>query len=161
MSIRVSFQHCLCALCTVLIGTWSQSGFAGLGGLPLAQTGSATVTLKEVRPVFPDSSLKFTLHSVVLQTGTIVQEWVSSQGQVFSVRWQGPTVPDLGMVLGTQMASFRAQSKKLKSSGVRGAVSFQTDDLVALSTGHARDFHGYAYLQSLVPAGVDVLGLVK
>jgi hypothetical protein len=81
-----------------------------------------------------------------------VREYVASNGMVFGVAWEGPTLPDLKTVLGASFDEYVAAGAKRRGTPL--AVS--SSDLVVYSGGHLRAFSGHAYLPQAVPAGVDV-----
>lgn len=99
----------------------------------------------------------YTVHEIPTSSGTVVREFVATDGRVFAVVWSGPTVPDLRQLLGENFAAYTAP----QASGPRTHVhrTITRGDLVVQSSGHMRAFSGRAYLASLVPAGVAIDGL--
>lgn len=89
---------------------------------------------------------------MTLPSGTLVREYVASNGIVFGVAWEGPTLPDLKTVLGASFDEYVAAGATRRGTPL--AVSSR--DLVVYSGGHLRAFSGHAYLPQAVPAGVDV-----
>ena len=87
-----------------------------------------------------------------------VREYVTRTGQVFAVTWRGPLLPNLQQLLGSYYARFQAAAVAAHqaSPGIHRQLSLVRPDLVLLSAGRMRDFHGVAYLPALVPAGVSV-----
>jgi hypothetical protein len=94
----------------------------------------------------------YSVHLMTLPSGTLVREYVASNGMVFGVAWEGPTLPDLKTVLGASFDEYVAAGAKRRGTPL--AVS--SSDLVVYSGGHLRAFSGHAYLPQAVPAGVDV-----
>lgn len=95
---------------------------------------------------------KYFVHEIRLPSGTTVREYVSPQGQVFAVAWQGPLMPDLRQLLGSRFDSYVSAAK---SSRVRrSAVLVEQPDLVVHSKGRMRAFSGAAYLPQSLPADV-------
>ena len=92
----------------------------------------------------------YSVHAITLPSGTLVREYVTANGIVFGVAWEGPTLPDLKTVLGTSFDTYVAASAAQRNTplAVSGA------DLVVYSGGHLRAFSGYAYLPRALPAGV-------
>jgi len=81
--------------------------------------------------------------------GIRVKEYLSPAGEVFGVSWQGPTPPDLRALLG---AHFGELQEALKTGHrPRRAVVIRTERMVIEMAGHARSFHGRAYLPALLP----------
>ncbi|WP_111931952.1 DUF2844 domain-containing protein [Paraburkholderia bryophila] len=94
----------------------------------------------------------YSVHLITMPSGTQVREYVASNGVVFGVAWQGPTLPDLKSMLGTSFDTYVAATATRRGTPL--AVS--SSDLVVYSGGHLRAFAGHAYLPQAVPAGVDV-----
>jgi hypothetical protein len=98
----------------------------------------------------------YTLHEVQSPVGTIVREFVSSNGTVFGVAWQGPWMPDLQQLLGSSFGSYtQAMASARRARKGHGPVLIQHGDLVVQTSGHARAFSGRVYITHLVPQGVS------
>ena len=99
----------------------------------------------------------YTIHEIQTPTGTTVREYVSGQGTVFGVAWQGPFIPDLQQLLGTYFQQYSAgvQAHKAKYVG-RRPLSIQQPGLVVQTGGHMRAYFGRAYVPELVPQGVTI-----
>lgn len=96
----------------------------------------------------------YTLHETLLESGTVVREYASADGQVFAVTWRGPVLPDLSLLLGEHFKTFTKEAQRARGAGRRGsALSVQRDGLVARSGGRMRNFSGYAYAPAWVPGG--------
>ena len=97
----------------------------------------------------------YSVHEMQSTAGTTVREYVSPQGKVFGVSWQGPVRPDLQQLLGSyyQRAVQIVQSGTLQRSG-RHPFSVSEPDLVVQMGGHPRAFSGRAYVPNLVPSDV-------
>ena len=96
---------------------------------------------------------RYTTHELKAASGTTVREYVSPAGTVFGVAWQGPTQPDLRQLLGTHFDEYAAAVATRKTR--RTPVLIELPTLVVQSSGHMRDFHGRAYVPSLLPANVS------
>ncbi|MEO8048912.1 MAG: DUF2844 domain-containing protein [Acidobacteriota bacterium] len=94
----------------------------------------------------------YTVHEITRDDGTLIREYVTPAGKVFGVSWTGPTIADLSQLLGTYNTEF--QNALRSKRGRRKAAVVRNSDLVVESTGHTRDFHGRAYLNSMLPSGV-------
>jgi hypothetical protein len=65
---------------------------------------------------------QYEMHELASPSGTIVREYVSPEGRVFGVAWQGPWLPDLRQLLG---GSFNRWVRAVSSPrAVRGPVFF-------------------------------------
>lgn len=98
------------------------------------------------------SASQYTVHEIQTTSGTVIREYVSAQGQVFAVAWQGPFMPDLQQILGSYFAEYEAAARSKRAG--RGPVLVQQPGLVVHSGGRMRAFFGRAYIPQLLPAGV-------
>jgi hypothetical protein len=96
----------------------------------------------------------YKVHQLTTANGTIVREYVSPQGLVFGVTWQGHFMPNLQQLLGSYMTDL--QQGQRTQVVRRRAVTIQTDDFVFSSVGHLGFFRGRVYVPSLVPSNVTV-----
>jgi hypothetical protein len=94
----------------------------------------------------------YEIHEIQSPQGVKVREFVSPNGTVFGVAWQGPWTPDLHQLLGQYFDQYvkAAQSKKT----ARGPVSIQLPGLVVERGGHPRSFVGRAFVPEMIPQGV-------
>ena len=95
----------------------------------------------------------FSVHEIRVPDGTTVTEYASPDGVVFGVSWRGPFVPDLARLLGSSFPEYQAASRSPVRQ--RHPVRVRTDGLVVELGGHARAFHGRAYLPRELPEGVS------
>lgn len=143
------------AICSIPAG-------AALGGLPLGQSDAAHKFVRAQEPAMPGSNSSYTVQTVTLANKTTVTEFATPAGKVFALRWSGPALPDYGLILGASIDRFQQQVRVLRAAGRRGGpVDIRDQGLVVVSTGHAGSYQGYAYLESLVPATVDVAKLLN
>jgi len=98
----------------------------------------------------------FTLHEIKGAAGTVVREYVSPDGEVFGVAWQGPAIPNFQQILGNYFQTFSgaAQAQRAAHRG-RGPLYIQQPGLVVESTGHMRTFSGRAFDPGKLPQGVS------
>jgi Protein of unknown function (DUF2844) len=95
----------------------------------------------------------YDLHEITAPTGVRVREFVSPQGRVFGVAWDGPVLPDMQQVLGEYYADYiRAAQEPTRAHGQPLVV--RTPNVVIYSGGHMRSMHGSAYVPQLMPANV-------
>jgi len=103
----------------------------------------------------------YVMHEITSSTGTVVREFVSPQGAVFGVAWEGQFPPDLQQLLGPyyeqaqQVQASAQQTDSQQPRRRRGPIVIDTPGLVLYETGHARNFRGQAYIPQLVPQGVQ------
>lgn len=92
-----------------------------------------------------------------LPNSTRVTEFMDRSGTVFAVTWEGPVLPDLPALLGRYFVQFSTEVTQMGPASRRaGVLNLRSGDLVVHSEGRMRRFSGYAYVQSLVPAGLDL-----
>lgn len=97
----------------------------------------------------------YVTHEITVPTGQVVREFVSSDGTVFGVAWEGPFQPDLQQLLGSYFETMKQAVAAQQRHG-HGPISIETSGFVYQQGGHSRNFHGRAYLPAAVPQGVDV-----
>lgn len=102
---------------------------------------------------------QYDLHEINTVSGTRVHEYVTRQGTVFAVTWQGPLPPDLHQLFGDYYQRYQAAAASHVRPGMHRQLNIAGPDLVVQSTARLRAFGGMAYIPSLVPAGVAVAAL--
>ena len=148
---RLSFIARAAAILPLLLMLSSPPVAAALGG-KVASIEADQAHMKATRHV--TSALQYTVHEIQSSSGTLVKEYVSAQGLVFAVAWQGPLMPDLQQVLGSHFDDYMAAAKSRRAG--RGPVHVRQPGLVVQSGGHMRAFSGRAYIPQLLPAEVTV-----
>ena len=97
----------------------------------------------------------YAVHEIKDKYGVTVREYVSPQGKVFGVAWQGPFLPDMQQVLGayTHQYSAALQQDHAKNRG-RHPLNIHQPGLVIETGGHMRAYYGRVYVPQMVPAAV-------
>jgi hypothetical protein len=99
---------------------------------------------------------RFAVHQLQAPNGTTVREYVSSTGTVFAVSWEGPWMPDLRQVLGRYFDAYQRTVPAVRSARrSHGPMTFRAGDLVVQVGGHPRAFAGRAYIERLMPQGLQ------
>jgi len=96
----------------------------------------------------------YKLHQITSPTGAVVTEYVSPEGKVFGVSWRAPVIPNLEQLLGSYITPVR-QASQAQTRRRGGPFIVRAGDLVFVSGGHMRGFHGSAYVPSLLPKNVS------
>jgi hypothetical protein len=98
----------------------------------------------------------YAVHEIKDTHGTMLREYVSPEGRVFGVAWQGPFMPDLHQVLGAYLPQFSAavQEDHAKRPG-RHPLNIKQPGLVVETSGHMRAYYGRAYVPEMVPQAVN------
>ncbi|WP_250528665.1 DUF2844 domain-containing protein [Caballeronia sp. ATUFL_F1_KS4A] len=141
--------------------------YAVLGGQPMAAPQGATAessTAAVARAAVASgassasttSASNYTVRTTTLASGTVINEYLSTEGVVFGIAWHGPRMPDLASLLGSNFPQYQQGLKAQRAArGGRGPVSVQDSGLVVDSGGHMGSFAGSAYLPQSLPAGVS------
>jgi len=96
----------------------------------------------------------YKVHQLTAPSGTIVREYVSPQGVVFGVTWQGHYMPNMQQLLGSYFTNLHTASpSQTQVRHLRGLI-VKTDEFVFVNGGHMRFWKGRAYVPSLVPSNV-------
>lgn len=134
---------------SILLLLAAAPAFGGLGGAatPIVTDRSDMVVVRRAVP-----ARSYSVQEIKTGDGTVVREYVSAEGKVFGVAWNGPIMPDLKQLFGDYFPTF--QSEAQARGPARGPLKINRSDLVIQSGGHMRAFSGRAYLPQLLPAGV-------
>jgi hypothetical protein len=102
----------------------------------------------------------YSVHELTASTGTVVREFVSAEGTVFAVAWQGPFMPNLRQLLGDYYEPFSqaAQAKQAHRPG-RRPMLVRGPGFVVESGGRMRALFGRAYLPDRLPARLNEEGI--
>ena len=96
----------------------------------------------------------YTVRETTLGSGTVVREYLASNGAVFALSWRGPVVPDLSDLLGPYFPQLVDGARVTQLiHGVRAPVAVDADNLVVHTGGHMGAFSGQAWLPQALPAG--------
>ena len=133
----------------VFVSIWLSAGhvWAGLGGEAPSVVGDQLRMHGQLRTMANDG---YSVQQIEAADGTVVREYVSSEGMVFGVAWQGPKLPDLSALLGEYFPRYQAALPVPVHR--RTPVSVHTDGLIVEIDGQMRAFHGRAYLPNLMPS---------
>jgi hypothetical protein len=86
--------------------------------------------------------------------GTAVREYVSPNGIVFAIAWNGIRHPDLTPLLGSYARPYSEALQKAPCPPGARHLSLKADGVVVQKWGHVRSLHGRAYVPDLIPPGV-------
>jgi hypothetical protein len=134
-------------LATVVAGSVTLPAVAGLGG-DAASVDADVAKMKGQARATPIAG--YTMSEITLPSGTVVHEFISSEGKVFAVSWRGMAVPDLSQTLGTYFAEYKAAATATPHASHHN-LTVQQPDLVVRTGGHMRNWYGQAYVLSLLP----------
>ena len=126
-------------------------------GLGQAGTSVQTDAVRLKGSIKATQYIGYEVQEIQMPSGTLVREFVATNGTVFAVAWNGPTVPNLRQTLGQYFNNFVAAAQAKHVS--HRHLEIQQSDLVVQASGHMRAFSGRAYLPQAVPAGVSIQDL--
>jgi len=177
-----SFVRRACVFGTALavtIGAAPRFACADLGGAPTLSAASAHTALKAVTTDVSTATsssttaaatatantatttTSYTVRTATLASGTEEREYVSVDGVVFGVAWNGPSAPDFKALFGTSaFANYANGLQAASASGGRrgragGPVTVTTSGLIVQMGGHQRALYGRAYMPDLLPSGLS------
>jgi hypothetical protein len=122
---------------------------AALGG-DLASIAHDHESLRANVTVTP--TVSYDLHELTTASGTRVREYADRSGKVFAVTWQGPSLPDLGQLLGGYAERYATAVRAHRGS--HHVLTLSEPDLAISVVKLPRGFSGQAYLPGAMPAGV-------
>jgi hypothetical protein len=86
--------------------------------------------------------------------GTALREYVSPDGIVFAIAWNGIRHPDLTALLGSYSGPYNKALQKTPCQPGARHLSLKADGVVVQKWGHVRNLQGRAYVPDLIPPGV-------
>jgi hypothetical protein len=97
----------------------------------------------------------YTVHTI--ESGAaVIREYVSAQGIVFAIAWEGMRTPNLTTLLGSYAEQYEAAlANTPRTPGVKH-LSVKGDDVVVERWGQVGDLQGRAYAPSLIPTDVSI-----
>ena len=97
---------------------------------------------------------KFTTQALESDSGKVT-EYVSPEGRVFAITWQGLDHPDLSLLLGSYAGAYLESDKNRKLIRGKRKQQHRSSSLVVQKWGGMRNFRGRAFDPKLLPAGVN------
>lgn len=145
----------IAAAAAIAVASLATPALAALGGTADSVTTDTSVMRGMLRSI---PEVQYTVQEIDSSAVT-VREYVTRAGQVFAVTWQGIAPPNFQQLLGNYYSRLQAGAVAARAS--RGPAAHRhyginQSDFVMQSLGRMGNFHGVAYVPSLVPEGVDV-----
>lgn len=134
----------------------AMSAHAELGEAPTWPATSASHATRLVQHVSA-TAVPYTVDETTLSSGTVVREYVGSNGAVFAVVWHGPQMAPLSTLLGQYFPSYvqGILDAHAAHGGGHGPANVQLQGLVVQTGGHMGNFTGRAYLPQALPQGIS------
>jgi hypothetical protein len=123
----------------------------------LGQT-EASVTTDQQRMKTEDRVQTFAsykVHQLTTTNGPTVREYVSPQGVVFGVAWQGRFMPNVNQLLGTYVENLQTATADQTHIQRRRGITVKTGDFVYSNFCHLQNCTGRAYVPAFVPSNVS------
>ena len=123
----------------------------------LGQT-EASVTTDQQRMKTEDRVQTFAsykVHQLTTTNGPTVREYVSPQGVVFGVAWQGRFMPNVNQLLGTYVENLQTATADQTRIQRRRGITVKTGDFVYSNFCHLQNCAGRAYVPAFVPSSVS------
>jgi hypothetical protein len=142
------------ALCSLILMAALNPGVARAAlGEPEASVQTDVAQLQASIKASADRG-SFRVHEIQLPSGTLLREFVSLDGNVFAVAWNGPYMPNLRQALGRYFDNYVAAAKLNHQDHKH--LQINQPDLVVQARGHMRAFSGRAYLPTALPSGFNL-----
>lgn len=92
----------------------------------------------------------------VASAATTVREFLTPDGVVFAVAWNGLVHPDLTTLLGSYAPEYQSAKRQLPRKHGQKRTQVKSSRVVVETWGHMRNLQGRAYVPTLLPAGVNL-----
>jgi hypothetical protein len=142
---------------TTALPAWASLGgdAASIEADQVHMQGTRTIQTQTNQARTTSSASSYTVHEIQAGSGTVVREYLSPEGKVFAIGWQGRWMPDLRQLLGGYFEQYRAALQAQSGPRmVRRPVAIEQPGLVVQVGGHLRAFSGRAYVPGMLPSGV-------
>ena len=140
----------LSALLVLALG--NMPAWAGLGQ-PEASVTSDQLHMKSEHRVQDFQAYK--VHELANPEGSVVREYVSPEGTVFGITWQGRATPDMNQLLGNYVNNFQTATRDQTQIRQRRGITIKTNDFVYTNFCRMGVCSGSAYAPKLVPSNVS------
>jgi hypothetical protein len=118
----------------------------------------ASVTTDQQRMKTEDRVQTFAsykVHQLTTTNGPTVREYVSPQGVVFGIAWQGRFMPNVNQLLGTYVENLQTATADQTHIQRRRGIIVKTGDFVYSNFCHLQNCTGRAYVPAFVPSSVS------
>jgi len=92
----------------------------------------------------------------ITSAATTLREFLTPDGVVFAVAWNGLAHPDLSTLLGRFDQEYKNAKKQLPRKHGQSRSAVKGDHVVVETWGHMRNLQGRAYVPALVPEEVNL-----
>jgi hypothetical protein len=136
----------------LVLALGSMPALAGLGQ-PEASVTSDQLHMKSEHRVQDFQAYK--VHELANTEGAVVREYVSPEGTVFGISWQGRSTPDMNQLLGNYVNNFQTATRDQTQIRQRRGITIRTNDFVYSNFCRMGVCSGSAYAPKLLPSNVS------
>jgi hypothetical protein len=136
----------------LVLALGSMPAWAGLGQ-PEASVTSDQLHMKSEHRVQDFQAYK--VHELANTEGAVVREYVSPEGTVFGISWQGRSTPDMNQLLGNYVNNFQTATRDQTQIRQRRGITIRTNDFVYSNFCRMGVCSGSAYAPKLLPSNVS------
>jgi hypothetical protein len=136
----------------LVLALGSMPAWAGLGQ-PEASVTSDQLHMKSEHRVQDFQAYK--VHELANTEGAVVREYVSPEGTVFGITWQGRSTPDMNQLLGNYVNNFQTATRDQTQIRQRRGITIKTNDFVYTNFCRMGVCSGSAYAPKLLPGNVS------
>ena len=136
----------------LVLALGSMPAWAGLGQ-PEASVTSDQLHMKSEHRVQDFQAYK--VHELANTEGAVVREYVSSEGTVFGITWQGRSTQDMNQLLGNYVNNFQTATRDQTQIRQRRGITIKTNDFVYSNFCRMGVCSGSAYAPKLLPSNVS------
>jgi len=156
----VNDQDCNVKMKLILVGVVAlcavAPAWAALGGAPSYHGVRSTPTpATRMMAASGVATAPWTVNTATQDNGTVIREYIGSNGTVFAVSWHGPRVASFDTLLGSYFPEWQkglAAAHAARGGGY-GPVAVFESGLVVESGGHMGALTGRAWLPAALPQG--------
>jgi hypothetical protein len=133
--------------------SFSSLAFAGLGLDEKSCTDEEKIFNAKSHEV---ASVKtYRIHTLTLNNGMTIKEYVAEGGIVFGVSWRGKSFnPKFDNLFGKHFAEYQAHASEMPQGKGRRFSSLKTENMTVEMGGHMGSLSGKAYVSNLIPTGI-------
>jgi hypothetical protein len=136
----------------LVLALGSMPAWAGLGQ-PEASVTSDQLHMKSEHRVQDFQAYK--VHELANTEGAVVREYVSPDGTVFGLTWQGRSTPDMTQLLGNYVNNFQTATRDQTQIRQRRGITIRTNDFVYSNFCRMGVCSGSAFAPKLLPSNVS------
>ncbi|MDQ5986117.1 MAG: hypothetical protein CSYNP_01835 [Syntrophus sp. SKADARSKE-3] len=93
---------------------------------------------------------------VIRSDAATIREYITPNGIIFAIAWNGLIHPDLTALLGSYAGEYRTAMERTSREPGRRRLRVQTNQVTVEKWGHMRNLQGRAYVPALIPPGVSI-----